>query len=533
MRMSRFVPVVAAGALVAATVSPASAAEPGVGTTTAALEAIGLDVGEVLSLSLLTDTGLADTNPADGAVSTASAQLNALEVASELLGVDEQVGLLSAESTGDESSDALPATSVPDTGGVVTGTLDGALSAVVGEGGALSNIDAGVTDLSVLDGIVGIGQSGLDLGAGSAGAQAEGARTFTLEDLSLLDLEALLAGLGIPLTDLPLDQVLGLIGELGVDGLDPILAELGLSAEELLAAVADLGSLTAALEDVSGTTCTLTEDTLGTIGGLLGEEVTVDELCADDGVLVAAIDEIEALLDPALLEDILGLLDGVSLVSLDLLQVGMSTVATDSVDTSSADVAPVIEGLVVGGLPVDAGAALEATEELLATVNAQLDGVLATVGLSDIISIALFDQGATVTEKDGAIVSDAFFTGLGVDIDPGAVLDTVLAALAADDLLSVGDTILALAPDAELPVSPLTLLNDLAGTNVLGDGVSLRVADLGQNSTHVLGATATPQAPTAPELPMTGSSDTLWLFMAAVAAAGALGLRRLTVRSDS
>ena len=557
MRLSRLVPVVAAGALVAATVGPASAAEPGVGTTTAALEAVGLDVGDLLSLSVLTDSGLADTNPAAGAVSTAAAQLNALEVASDTLGIDEQVGILSAESTGAEEKASSPETALPDNP-VIGGTvLPASLSALVGDDGAVSTIGAGVTDLTVLDGILSLTSTELDLGANALTSQADGARALTLDGLTVLDLEALLAGLGIPLADLSVEQILGLVDSLAMLGdLTTTLEGLGIpidtgTVDGIVAVLGDLEALPALVTD-TGTLDTACADdtldsTLDTLGGLTGDTDVCDDTAATlAGVTTvldgADLDTIQELVDSLLgdaLEAILAALDGVSLVGLDLLQVGATTTATDSIDTSVADIAATIEGLRVGSLELPGVDVLGATDAVLGQVNGELDNVLGVVGLDGLVTLSLLEEVTSVTEKDGAIVSDAAFTGLGVDVTPDlAVLDGIIGELAG--LESIGDQL----GDLGLTVedSPLTVLNETlsaaAGEDVLAlaDGVSIRTASLGQNSTHVLSATATPAAPAAPaapQLPNTGSNDTLWLFVAAVAAAGALGIRRLTVRADS
>ena len=100
MRLSRVLPAIAAGALVAATMTPASAATPGVGATNGTLTVLGIDAGQLLQVDLLQDQGAAHTtDPA-----TASALLSALHVASATLGVDQTVPLLQASSTDGEDT---------------------------------------------------------------------------------------------------------------------------------------------------------------------------------------------------------------------------------------------------------------------------------------------------------------------------------------------------------------------------------------------------------------------------------------------
>ena len=131
-------------------------------------------------------------------------------------------------------------------------------------------------------------------------------------------------------------------------------------------------------------------------------------------------------------------------------------------------------------------------------------------------------------------MSTAEFTGLSLSLTSSLtqpILDQVTAGL--PDLGSdlpigqtpIGDLL------AELPTNPVTELLDVDGldaVSALSDGMSLRVASLGQTSTftEVLNNTATP-TPAAPELPQTGSNDTLMFALAAILAGGALGIRRM------
>ena len=170
------------------------------------------------------------------------------------------------------------------------------------------------------------------------------------------------------------------------------------------------------------------------------------------------------------------------------------------------------------------------TARLLAAAghDVLIDPVLDDLGLLD---IGLLEQDAGVTEEDDAIVSEASFTGLRVDV--AGLTDDVLNGVLAGLTDIPGEPELGELPIGELlgddVLAPITgLLGQTDALSALSDGLSLRVASLGQTSTftEVLNNTATP-TPAAPQLPQTGSNDALMLALAAIAAGGALGIRRV------
>ena len=103
MRVSRFLPVLVAGAVFTATAAPASAATPGVGTTVGSLEVLSLDVGELLELDLLTDFAAANTDP-DVDDAGAAAALKALVVDALVLPEPVELGVLDVASDGEEKT---------------------------------------------------------------------------------------------------------------------------------------------------------------------------------------------------------------------------------------------------------------------------------------------------------------------------------------------------------------------------------------------------------------------------------------------
>ncbi len=527
MRVSRFLPVLVAGAVFTATAAPAAAATPGVGTTLGTLEVLNLDVGELLELDLLTDFAAANTDT-DVDDAGAAAALKALVVDALVLPEPVEVGVLDVASDGEEKTASNDAADLPaELAAVLSGSvLPASLLAALTDPGATSTTAAGITDLDILGGIAGIDTTELGISANSLTEQADGARRLVIDNLTVLELGDLLAGLGIPLEVLPIDTLLGLVAELGLtDQLAALLGELDLPVD-----------LTALLGDGPLTLDGLSE----LIGGL--EDVDSGELCTDLPITLLPVDFCETL-DPVtdvvddllapILGEVLSLLEGTALLELNALDVAIVTKATDSLDTSVAEITATLGGITVAGLDIPEVDVAQA----IADAKAQLDDLLTLIDsdlLDDLglLDIGVLEQEAGVAEDGDAIVSTASFTGLRVDV--AGLTDEVLAGVlgnlgVVDGLLPVGSVGEAL----ELPGIPANPITDLIGqtgaVSALSDGLSLRVASLGQQSTftEVLNNTATPAAPAAPQLPQTGSNDALMLALAAIAAGGALGIRRV------
>lgn len=592
MRTSRLVPALAAGAILVATTAPVLAQEApameGVGTTTGSLTLLGLDAGDLLSLDLLSDAGIANTDAAAGARS-AAAQIAALAL-DTAVAEPLSVPLFSVQSTGEEqtASQEVPVPANPLVSGAA---LPLSVSALVGEDGARSALAGAVSDLEVLGGILGLTGAQLDLGSDALVSDAAATRGVAIQDLELLDLEALLAGLGIPLTDLPLDSLLGLLDGLGlldqlpvdltdvsVDGVLDLVDDLLDQATPLLAQVDtltgqidQLETAVAQLGTAGGQTCTAV---LTPLGGLLGGS-TVTQLCTDvtstvttltgqvttlEGTLSTVRSTLQPILDQlrGLLSGdggVLDLLSGAPLLRVDALDVEVLTKATDDVATSVADVTATLGSVQVGALPalgaLDLDAGLAQVDALLGQVESAIGGVLGQIApsLSDLVSVSTLQEETSVVEEAGRVLANADFTGLVVEVQPVlAELEALLGGLGgAGSVASVLDGLGLPVPTSG--AAEVLALNDalagvtgglplLGGLAALDQPLSLQVASISQQSAFGAGAVpAAPGAPGAPtqtpvaSLPRTGSSDTLVLVLAMGAVVVALGGRQLLRRS--
>jgi chaperonin cofactor prefoldin len=593
MRTARLVPALAAGAILVAATAPAMAqdapAVEGVGTTTGALTLLGLDAGELLSLDLLTDAGVANIDEAAGARS-AAAQISALALDTAVTG-PVSVPLFAVESTGEpkEAAQDVPIPANP----VVSGAaLPLSLSAVVGDDGARSALGAALADLNVLGGILGLQGADLDLGSTALRSGSAATRGVSVQDLEVLDLEALLAGLGISLTDLPLDTLLGLLDGLGlldqlpvdlgdvtvdgvldvVDGLLDQATPLVAQVDSLTGQIDQLETAVDELGTAGGQTCTTV---LTPIGGLLGG-TTVTQLCTDvtsavttitnqvttlEGTLTTVRATLQPILDQlrSLLsgpDGVLGLLDSTSLLNVDGLDVNVVTQATDDVATSVADVTATLGSVQVGALPslgaIDLGAGVAQVDAVLGQVESAIGGVLGQIApsLSDLVSVSTLQEDTSVVEEAGQVVARAGFTGLVVEVQPVlAEIEALLAGLG--DAGSLGAVLDGLGlPVPTSGATEVLALNEalasvteglplLGGLAALDEVLSLRVASMSQQSAFAAVPT-TPVAPAAPgapaqtpdsSLPRTGSSDTAVLLLAVGAAVVALGGRQLLRRS--
>ncbi|MBW3536266.1 MAG: hypothetical protein KY395_00665 [Actinobacteria bacterium] len=518
----------------------ANAQAAGVGTSKASTTILNVDLGDALKLRVGGDDAQSTTDQQIGpsgaysrlvGIEASSSMLPALNVRipdpaiesrapggppeASLAGVDFASGIA-----------AVPGVAVP--ASVATGTIDATLRSLLDGNLAQSSMDAGVSNLGLAGGLVSAERMGSNLATGAAPAQADAARSVDVGAINVLDLGALLNGLGMTLSDLPIETVSALLAELGV----PIT---GIPQGSDLQSYVDF--LNAAIDDVQATVDETSQTVTGTVDSttdqLLGSlalpvpttESTVDEV-------MNTVDELQATL-AGVITTALNTLDAMTLLRLDGASVGVATKAAQTIEDSAADVTAEVGGITMGGISLpgtDLTAAASQINELVDTVNSTLSGALGTIhpSLGSLVSVSMLDQVESVTADNGYVRSRAGITALTANVTPPAELASVLSAI--ESATGAGETLQSLgAPVPGFDATMTDLQNTLNSTlGVLANGATVKVADVQSASDY----TFTASGPTpVNELPRTGGFP-IMAALAAILAIGALGTRRLVVSTN-
>ncbi|MBW3547005.1 MAG: hypothetical protein KY452_02565 [Actinobacteria bacterium] len=557
MRMKRLLSMATAAAVLlvgplsmAASAQEADAgadASTGVGTGSVRSTVLGVDVGSLLKLSVLDDQSVSTIDPVNGEP-VSSAVLNLLSVSSSVLG-DLALPLASTRTTGAENraevSGNTAANGIPLP--VADGLLRGTLSSVVDENGARSSLLAGIggDGLGLVGGLLGLADApeAVTFTTSAAPATAEGTRGLNIPALGLLNLGNLLAGIGLPLESLPLTDLVGLLEGLGIDSV--LVDGQQVATDDLVATVTGLvGSLASldAADDTApldGGLCETVDGllepvpTVGGIGGLIpGEtaDTTCDEILAvptaDLPLVGELVGSVVDLLTP-ILEGVLPTLDGFELLSVRDVKASMVARATDSLETSVADVVASIGSLKVANLEVFDN--LDLTQDLALltglgdTISSTLNSALGLSGLLDVDLLKITEEVVADGDYTKALSS---LTAVGVTVNPlVGILQTSNEPTASDILGANG-----------LTGGGMGVLGGLLGgvTSVLSDGVGISVGTLaseGRFTTASVVAVPTKVSTPDGKLPRTGTSTALPAAMAVLLAGAALGVRRL-VRSE-
>ena len=197
------------------------------------------------------------------------------------------------------------------------------------------------------------------LGAAGAPATSDGVRGLSLKTISVLDLDTLLKGLGIDLTDLRVFQISSLIQglHLPVEGLptnlsigqvQTLLGTLnGIIASADAAAPGPLGDILGdLLNTLSGVAPTQLTAANGPLGALGLDTLTGTDLLSTVTDLVSTVEDLLA----GILENALGVLNGASLLEIGGLDIGAVTKAVSDPKASKADVIGKIGAVKVGGI---------------------------------------------------------------------------------------------------------------------------------------------------------------------------------------
>lgn len=551
MRLFRYAAAGLATSVLAASAftGPASAQTvPGVGTSLTSTKVLTAQLGAAGSLLDLTLVSDEARSTIDSAVASPEAysRLTALAAKTSVVPtspINVTQGVFEAKSSGPSevpiAGTALaPAALAP----VLSGTLNpGKLTASLNQGVAAATMATELAQVKAVGGLLSLGSLSSVNDASSSPASSSATRGASVKDLTVLDLGALLQGLGLPLAELSPAQVIALVDALAAQAGLPLPSGTDTLAEAVTALNAAIDDLQVSIEGTPDTTAEITDAVDSTTTSLLG---AVDSATGVDLALPSttetvadAVTAINALIDDLqlLIEDLLakGLaaLDGLSLLSLEGVEVGVTTKSVDTVAGSVADVTARIGKVKVGlvELPgVDLAAAAAQVSAAVAAVNTQLGSVLGLVhpDLANVVKVSVLDQATSIVQEGGYTKSRAGITAATATITPPANLAALVSGLVAQtgDVTSVlGDA---------LPVLDGTMkqlggsLNLVAGA--LSAPAQLKVASVLSASDYRLAAApVTPGAPAMPPtLPRTGGPDVVLLGLGL--AVLALAVRRLT-----
>ena len=533
MRPVRLAAAAASVALVGAAVglAPATAATDGVGTALSSTKvlqaALGKD-GSVLKLSLVGDESRSTTDSAVAAPE-AFTRLSAAALSVPAVPQLANVALptVEARSPGGQPSVEVPGVSLPTPALVASGTVDPAkLTATLTNGVAASSLSAGVSNLGLIGGLVSAQGLSSTLGTQSAQADSTSTRSVRVGTVTVLDLSAVLTGLGIKLSDLPVSTITALVDQLQV----PVV---GLSAGQTLnGAVSQLqGAIDSVQATVNTTTGTVTGTVDGTITGVLG---TVGVTAPAPGATVTAVndvvDQIQTQINNLLANGVAAL-EAAPLLKLDGVEVGVSTKATDSVDTSVAEVVGKVGAVQIGGIKlagVDLAATASQVNSLVSSVNAQVGNVLKTVSpdLAGVVNVSVLDQAKEITSSGGYTRARAGITAVTATVTPPANLAAIVATVTGT-AATVGSTLGSALPALSPAMTQLQSTLGLA-TSVLAAPATVRLAEVLSASDFAAASAGSPAGAPGGELPRTGGTPVLPI-VAGFLALLAVGARRTAV----
>ena len=533
MRFARVAAAATALSLVGAAtlVSPAHASTPGVGTSAASSSLLNVAVGtagQVLNLKVLADEARSTIDPSTVAKPEAFSKLNALQLTSMLPAPLNNISLPVVESRtpGGQPSVAGPGLDLSSIGGVTlpVSLLDGvltpaALTSSADATSAHSALTSSLGNITLVGGLIKAAGLSSVLGTNAITGAADGSRTIKAGAINVLDLGALLNGLGIPLTSLPISSVSSILATLGVPVAGvPTSLTLDSFVDELNTAI---DGLQAQIDTAGATITDAIDSAAGTILGGLGLPAGVPSVGDVVAVAQDALDQVQALVT-GVLSTAIHALDNLSLLKIGGVEVGAVTKASDTVGNSTADIVAKIGSINVGGLSLpglDLGSTLAQVNSVVNTVNSTLSSVLGSISpdLASLVNVNMFQKDAAtgVTKDGGYVKSLAGVSALTASIVPPLNLTSIVTNLLPANGIGAALT----GAGGTLPVvdTLMTTLNGLLGStvNALAGGASIKLASVTSGASFT-----TPVAATNGSLPRTGgTAQTALLGMALVIAA--------------
>jgi hypothetical protein len=535
-RMTRVVSTGVAASLAALLVAaaPAGASTAGVGTTATKTSVLSFQLGtngSLLNLGLLTDVGGANIDPHNGTL-RATDSLIPITLASPTLGLDLSTPAITTLSPGgqsDSSSQAITLSGLGIPPSIATATIKpAALHSDFATSAARTTMtSAEVDNLTLLGGgLLSVNLLSSNLGADALSAQANGTRGVDLSEVKVLDLGALLKGIGGDLLSLPVGSLSGLVSKLGVP-VSGLAAGSSLSDQvtSLSNTLTDLRNTVASAVN-SATSTAVSSASSSVLGGL---NVPVPAVGSAVSTVNSTIGTVQNTL-VGLLSNAAAALDSFPLIQVSGTQVGIATKAADTLANSAASASVTPIKIIVAGqqLTVDLQQIANTINSVVDTANSALNGVLSGVlGLpNNLVTVKLLEKATNVSQNGSytSAVAGLSLLHVGIAAINPAIVSGALAKLTGPSATSL----LAGTPLGSVLGSSnaMSAVNAALGNAApLLGGAQLQVASLAGASTYTF---ATPTAPgpvgTVPtSLPHTGGNPALALmgiFLAFVALAG-------------
>ena len=438
MRKARAITsVLTAAGITALTITSAGAATPGgVGSAQGSSSVFSLVLDpsgstSTLVADLIGDLGSASNDPAAGG-NTSLSRLAGLQTASSLvpaLNLEVPSQPVQAQSPNGSPSVSTPSIDLANVAGVTvpaavaTGTIEPAsLTASLDSSGSHSGLKAGVSGIALAGGLVTLGTANTQVTDDSSPAQASSVRSLVVGPVTVLSLGQLLAGLGLPLSQLPISTLSGLLSALHL----PLPSVPGASG--VLPAGTNLGALVFALSDAVGT---ITNAIGVSPGSLTSHASVVRSHLGGIPITVSTsgtpVPSLPALPTPA------GLPTGASTSGISSAG-GALTSAAQS--TLSGGLAPVLSALGLGS--INLGSALSTVTSLTTLLNtlqgdlsSVLEQALSALDGAALLKVAGLNVGLTATATDSVKSSVAALTGTVGAVSVGNLLSTPALNLAA------------------------------------------------------------------------------------------------------
>lgn len=559
MRLLRTVsPAAAAALVVAAAISAAGPAaaqtSAGAGTAVSSTKLVTAQVGEkgsVLDFTLVGDEAQSSNDTAVGTPG-AFARLTLAKVASSIVPgnpvTNTTYGVYEAKDTGPTNTPVPAAAAFPTTAPVLSGTVvPGVLSATLTNGVANSGMNTELANVNAVGGLASVASIKASLTSAAAGDNAAGQRSASITDVTVLDLGAVLQGLGIQLPNLTVGQIAALVDGLAATTGLPLpsgettfagaVATLDTAIDDLQGSISGVSSGTPVTQ-VTGAIDPATSTLLGTISGVspLPTASTPD---ADAAIALVndVIDDLQAQLN-ALVEGGLKALDNVALLRLEGVEVGVASKAVSDVKASTAAVTGKVGKISVGNISfgaVDLAAATDQVTGAVASVNTKISQLLGGIdaGLANTVKVSVLDKASEVSSANGYTKASAGITGATAVITPPAALASIVDTV--NNTANANQAIDLLPPAAVEALKLSAAMNQLGttlslGTSVLAAPTTVKVAEV-LAASNFRSASTTTGTPAAPTLPRTGTNSTMpLLLVATAAAAAAIAVRRLLTR---